>query len=114
MLNGKALPVIEIIPKTGFYDYANKYQADASTEITPAALDDEQTKRAQSLAVKVHEILRLGTYSRSDFILDTESGDFIFLETNSAPGMTPTSLVPKEALAAGISYGELCERIVRG
>jgi len=111
ILNGKALPVIEIIPKEGFYDYKNKYQTGLTQEICPANLSENDTGRAQSLALRIHDILRLGAYSRIDFILN-EKKEFICLEANTLPGMTPTSLIPQEALADGISYIELCNRIV--
>lgn len=111
ILNGRALPVIEIVPKKGFYDYKNKYQSGLTQEICPAELSDEETRNIQNLALRTHEILRLGTYSRVDFI-QNEYGEFVFLEANTLPGMTPTSLIPQEALAEGISYIELCNRIV--
>lgn len=111
ILNGRALPVIEIIPKEGFYDYKNKYQAGLTNEICPAKLSEDEAIRVQNTALKIHDILRLGTYSRIDFILD-QSGEFICLEANTLPGMTPTSLLPQEALAEGISYEELCNQIV--
>lgn len=112
ILDGKALPVIEIIPKQGFYDYANKYQSGCTEEICPANLSAEDTVRVQDLALRTHEVLRLGTYSRVDFIMD-EKGEFICLEANTLPGMTPTSLIPQEALVNGISYVELCNKIVQ-
>lgn len=111
ILNNVPLPVIEIIPKQGFYDYKNKYQAGLTEEICPANLSECDTKRIQALALKVHEALRLGTYSRIDFIQNKE-GEFICLEANTLPGMTPTSLLPQEALACGISYVELCNCII--
>mgnify|MGYP000748645249 CR=1 FL=1 len=112
ILGGSALPVIEIIPGEGFYDYKNKYQAGLAREICPARLSEENTRRLQDLALKVHHVLRLGSYSRIDFIM-SEEGEFFCLEANTLPGMTPTSLLPQEALAVGISYVELCDRIVR-
>lgn len=112
ILEGKALPVIEIVPKEGFYDYRNKYQAGLTEEICPAGLSADETEAVQNLALAVHAELRLGSYSRIDFILDG-SGNFTCLEANTLPGMTPTSLLPQEALAAGISYGELCDRLVK-
>ena len=112
VLDGEALPIIEIIPKVGFYDYKNKYQANATTEICPAALSEEQTKEAQALAVAVHRALGLGNYSRVDFILSEEDGKFYCLEANNLPGMTPNSLIPQEARAAGIGYEDLCEKLV--
>ena len=111
ILDGKALPVIEIIPKTGFYDYANKYQAGAAEEVCPAPIPAEWEEKLRSATETVFRVLELSVYSRADFIV-TEDGTPYFLEINTLPGMTPTSLVPQEAAAAGIGYGELCERIV--
>jgi len=111
ILAGKALPVIEIVPREGFYDYKNKYQAGLTEEICPARLSEDETELVQNLALRVHAELRLGTYSRIDFIRE-ESGRFVCLEANTLPGMTPTSLLPQEALAAGITYVELCDHLV--
>lgn len=113
VLDGKALPPIEIVPKTGFYDYKNKYQAGATEEICPAPLTSEEETEICRLAVRVSEILRLGSYCRIDFILHKDQHKFYCLEANTLPGMTPSSLLPQEAKAAGISYDELCETIVR-
>lgn len=110
ILDDKALPIIEIVPKTGFYDYKNKYQKGCSEEICPAQLDDELTKKIQSAAMRVHRTLNLGFYSRIDFLLD-ENNEFYCLEANALPGMTPTSLLPQEALSIGIDYNLLCEKI---
>jgi D-alanine-D-alanine ligase len=110
ILDGEALPVIEIIPKTRFYDYQNKYQAGMTDEICPAELEPETSSLMQALAVKAHHALRLGFYSRIDFLLDAQ-GDMFCLEANTLPGMTPTSLLPQEAQAVGISYRQLCEKI---
>lgn len=109
--NGKALPPVEIIPKKGFYDYLNKYQADATTEICPAPIDGEATNALYAATAKGFSTLRLRGYARFDYILDIE-GRAWCLEANTLPGMTPTSLFPREAAAVGISYAELCERIV--
>ena len=111
ILDGKALPAIEIIPKTGFYDYVNKYQAGAAEEVCPAPIPAEWEEKLRSATETVFRVLELSVYSRADFIV-TEDGTPYFLEINTLPGMTPTSLVPQEAAAAGIGYGELCERIV--
>lgn len=110
VLDGKALPVIEIIPNEGFYDYANKYQPGCAKEICPAELSEEITRRMQDSALDAHKALRLGFYARIDFLLDAENRHYC-LEANTLPGMTPTSLLPQEAKAAGISYNELCEKI---
>lgn len=110
VLEGEALPVIEIIPKSGFYDYKNKYQSGLTEEVCPAELTEEERELLQTEALRVHRVLQLGDYSRVDFILDA-SGEAYCLEANTLPGMTPTSLLPQEAKAAGISYETLCERI---
>lgn len=112
VIDGKALPVIEIIPKSGFFDYANKYQADLTAEICPADLDDFTASRMQRAAEKAFSALKLDIYSRADFLLDG-SGNIYCLEMNSLPGMTAASLLPKEAKAAGIEYGDLCELIIQ-
>lgn len=104
------LPVIEIIPKEGFYDYKNKYQAGRAEEICPAELSKELTEKIQKSALAVHHTLRLGDYSRIDFILD-DKNEFICLEANTLPGMTPTSLIPQEAAVIGMTYEALCEKI---
>lgn len=111
ILDGTPLPPIEIIPKTGFFDYANKYQADATQEICPAPIDEALTKRMQELTKTAYHALKLSVYSRADFLLD-EKGDLYCLEMNTLPGMTSASLLPKEAAAAGIPYDELCRRII--
>ncbi len=112
ILDGKALPVIEIRPLAGFYDYKNKYQQGLTEEICPAQIPDSLRELLQRSAEEVHRVLRLGFYSRVDFLADEEGRAFC-LEANTLPGMTPQSLLPQEARAAGISYRELCEKIVR-
>ncbi len=112
ILGDRALPAIEIIPKAGFYDYENKYQPGMTEEICPAALTGKEARAMGELALKVHEALDLGYYSRVDFLMD-KSGALYCLEANTLPGMTPLSLLPQEAEAAGISYGELCEDIAK-
>ena len=111
VLEDRALPSIEIIPKHGFYDYANKYQAGAAEEICPSPIDAETERRLGELTLKVHRALKLGAYSRSDFKLDS-NGEIWFIEINTLPGMTPTSLMPQEAAAVGIDYQSLCVRLV--
>ena len=112
VLDGSALAPVEIIPKTGFYDYKNKYQSGLTTELCPAPLTEEENRRLAEAALAVHSVLRLGSYSRSDFILDEQTGEFICLEANALPGMTPTSLLPQGAAACGIDYDQLCLKIV--
>ena len=111
IIDGKALPVIEIIPKTGFFDYANKYQAGATQEVCPADIPEEVAERMQRATELAFKSLKLDIYSRADFLLDDNS-DIYCLEVNTLPGMTATSLLPQEAAAAGIPYGELCELII--
>ena len=112
VIDNEALPPIEIIPKTGFFDYANKYQADATLEVCPADIPEETASRMMELTVKAFRALKLNVYSRADFLLD-EKGNLYCLEMNTLPGMTAASLLPKEAKAAGIEYGDLCELIIK-
>lgn len=111
ILEDRALPSIEIIPKEGFYDYENKYQPGAAAEICPAHIPPEWEEALGRAALRVFRALGLSVYSRADFIV-TPDGTPWFLEINTLPGMTPTSLLPQEAAAVGIGYGELCERII--
>lgn len=111
ILGDTALPSIEIIPKTGFYDYANKYQPGAAEEICPSPIPPEWEKKLGQDALAVYRALGLCVYARADFIVD-EDGTPWFLEINTLPGMTPTSLVPQEAAAVGIDYPALCQRII--
>jgi D-alanine-D-alanine ligase and related ATP-grasp enzymes len=111
-MGGEAMPVIEIIPKTGFYDYKNKYQAGLTEEICPAPISAEDTQRVQRLAERAFQALKLDAYGRADFLMDEKDGTLYCLELNSLPGMTPTSLIPQMAAAEGMSYGELCEKII--
>ena len=110
-LGGEVLPAVEIIPLKGFYDYENKYQAGMTDEICPAPLTEAETAALTDATRKGFEALRLRGYARFDFILD-ENGTPWCLEANTLPGMTPTSLLPQAAAAVGISYDELCERMV--
>lgn len=111
VVNDQALPITEIIPKTGFYDYKNKYQAGLTTHICPAQLGDEATKKAGEITLEIFKLLRMNAYGRIDMIYVEEKGEFWFIEANNLPGMTDTSLLPEAAKVAGIEYGELCERI---
>lgn len=112
VLDGKALPSIEIIPREGFYDYANKYQPGAAKEVCPARISAELEKAIGDAALTVFETIGLSVYARADFIVAPEGVPY-FLEINTLPGMTPTSLVPQEAAAAGMDYGTLCETIIQ-
>lgn len=107
-----ALPLIEIIPdaRYEFFDYEAKYQPGASKEICPAPVDDQVRQKAQAYAAAAHRSLQLRGYSRTDMIL---SGDELYLlETNTIPGMTPTSLLPQAAAEAGIPFAALLDRLI--
>ena len=110
ILDGKVLPPVEIIPKTGFYDYENKYQG-TTEEICPARIPKDATELLTELTLKGFSALRLKGYARFDYILDADGTPWC-LEANTLPGMTPTSLLPLAAAADGIDYGTLCEKIL--
>ena len=111
VINGKALPIIEIAPKSGFYDYKNKYQAGATVETCPAEISKDVTEKMQRYAEAAAKTLGLDAYSRSDFMMG-DDGRIICLESNTLPGMTPTSLLPQEAAVIGIEYDDLCQKLV--
>ncbi len=113
VIDGEAYPVIEIAPLSGFYDYKNKYQAGSTIETCPALLPAERTHEIQRAAEAAFKALRLHVYARMDFMMSEETGKIYCLEANTLPGMTPTSLLPQEAAALGISFNELCELIIR-
>ncbi len=110
LLNGTFLPLTEIIPADGVYDYENKYNG-KTQEICPAAVDDGTEARARAFSFCAAHILRLRGYARFDFMLD-HTGGLWLLEANTLPGMTPTSLFPLAAKAAGIQYDTMCQRLL--
>ena len=112
VLGDRALPSIEIIPRDGFYDYANKYQPGAAQEVCPSRIPTRWDKAVGDAALAVFRAIGLSVYARADFIV-APAGTPYFLEINTLPGLTPTSLVPQEAAAAGIDYGELCDTIIQ-
>lgn len=112
ILENDALPIIEIKPHSGFYDYESKYQGGKTDYIVPAELPDELAKAIQKEALKIFRILECRHYARIDFRLHENEKDFYLLEVNTLPGMTPTSLVPKAAKAVGLSFNELLHKIV--
>lgn len=112
VMDGKALPIIEIAPKVGFYDYKNKYQAGSTVETCPADLPADKSAQMQRTAEDVFKALRLKNYARMDFMMDAQ-GNFYCLEANTLPGMTPTSLLPQEAAAVGVSFEQLCENMLQ-
>ena len=112
VIDGRVLPIIEIAPKVGFYDYKNKYQSGSAIETCPAEIEENKTKEMQSYALRAFKVLRLKSYARMDFLMDTQ-GNMYCLEANTLPGMTPTSLLPQEAKAVGIEFTELCELMLK-
>ncbi len=112
ILDGEALPLIMITPpeKAEFFDYHSKYAPDGAEEICPAPIDADLTETIQQITVKVHKLLGLADYSRADFIIS--EGVPYLLEVNTLPGMTPTSLVPQAAKAAGYSFNDLIARLI--
>lgn len=110
VLGDEALPIIEIRPREGFYNYENKYTKGATEYLVPAPIPGEIASRASDIALRAHRALGLEIYSRVDLLL-SEEGDLFVLEINTIPGMTETSLLPKAAAVRGISFARLCERI---
>jgi D-alanine-D-alanine ligase len=117
ILGEQVLPIIEIIPKGGFYDFNTKYpflnpQAGASAHhVCPAKIDNKKTGEVQEMALRAFRSLGLQVYARVDVLLP-ETGDPFVLEANTIPGMTEASLLPEAAAVAGISYVDLCKRII--
>ena len=115
ILGDKALPIVHIMPRDGFYDITNKYPwmtgKGGSDYMCPAELSAEVTAAVQAAALAAHHALGVEVYSRVDVLLDAEGAPFV-LEVNTIPGMTSSSLLPKAAAAAGISYPELCLQIL--
>ena len=111
VLGEQALPPVLILPKAEFFDYHNKYAIDGAQEICPAPLPEAIIQSVQDSALAAHHALGLAGYSRSDFILRDDDQLFL-LETNTLPGMTGTSLLPKEAAAIGLSFADLIERLL--
>lgn len=116
IVGDQALPIIEIVAKKDFYNFENKYpflnpNAAGADHFCPAPLSEAVTQRVQELALAAHRALELEVYSRVDFLLTAQDEPFV-LEVNTIPGMTPSSLLPEAAAVVGISYPELCRRIV--
>jgi D-alanine-D-alanine ligase len=108
----QALPLVEIIPdaRYDFFDYEAKYKKGASREVCPAEVSDAVRDKAQEYGVKAHQALQLRGYSRTDMIVTGE--DLVLLETNTIPGMTPTSLLPLAAAAYGLNFSALLDRLI--
>ncbi|MDD2751689.1 MAG: D-alanine--D-alanine ligase [Candidatus Omnitrophica bacterium] len=112
ILEDKALPAIEIIPKKRFFDFEAKYSAGLTEYIVPAKIDPKLAEKVQAAALKAHRLLGCYAYSRVDLILNERNIPFI-LEANTIPGFTQTSLFPKAAKVAGIEFGQLCLELIR-
>ena len=112
VVDGKAYPVVQIVPCQGFYDYENKYKPGAVKETCPAPISSELTRRLQDYAVQGYRALGLESYARLDFIV-TDDEKIYCLEANTLPGMTPISLIPQEAAVLGMDYPTLCEELIR-
>lgn len=110
ILGDIALPVVEIVPKDGFYDYSNKYTSGASQYYVPAALDEAIASSMRETALSAARALELEVYCRVDILLGAD-GSMSVLEINTIPGMTELSLLPKAAAAVGLGFGPLCEEI---
>jgi D-alanine-D-alanine ligase len=111
ILDGRPLPVVEVRPKSGAYDYQNKYTAGRTDYFCPAPLDEATTRRVQNAALGIFRAIGGRDYGRVD-VMVRPNGEPVVLEVNTLPGMTPTSLLPKAAAAAGIGYEQLCQRMI--
>jgi D-alanine-D-alanine ligase len=111
ILDGSALPVVEVRPRKGSYDYANKYTAGATEYFCPAPFEQPTTERIQNAALGAFRAVGGRDYARVD-VMVRPNGEPVVLEVNTLPGMTDTSLLPKAAAAAGIGYAELCQRMI--
>jgi D-alanine-D-alanine ligase len=111
VLGNKPLPIVEIVPKSGFYDFKSKYTSGETDYFVPARFNEEKTRQCQMIALDCHRALRCSGATRTDIIVDLEGTPYV-LEVNTIPGMTETSLLPKAAKNAGISFIELIEIIL--
>ena len=112
ILDNRTLPVIEIVPKGDYYDFKSKYTKFQSDYVVPAKIDRKTEELLSTYSLNIHRLVGCGVYSRSDFRL-SEDGSIYFLEINTLPGFTDTSLFPKSALSAGINYNKLINKIIK-
>ncbi len=113
VLNNRALPILEIVPpQKGWFDYKNKYSGETKEIPNAPSLTGESKKEVQKIALKIHRFFDLGSYSRTDFIVDKKGKPYV-LEINTIPGMTEGSLVPKEAKAAGLTFNQMVEELIK-
>ena len=113
VIDREAYPIVLICPKTGYYDYRNKYQAGCTDEFCPAPIPEEKTREIQETALKGYDALGISGYARFDFLMRYTDKKIYCLECNTLPGMTPTSLVPLEASVVGMDYPALCEKLIQ-
>jgi D-alanine-D-alanine ligase len=111
ILDGQALPIVEVRPKAGSYDYTNKYTAGATEYFCPADFDAATTRKIQNAALGAFQAIGGRDFARVD-VMVRANGDPVVLEVNTLPGMTETSLLPKAAAAASLSYEQLCQRMI--
>lgn len=111
VMNGEPLPIIEVVPKSGFYDFQSKYTKGATEYILPARLSEKLTRQIQEATVEIYKELGCEGCARADFIVDSQDR-FFFLEINTIPGMTETSLIPKAAAHVGLSFENLVEKLL--
>lgn len=111
VLRGEPMPIVEIVPKSGFYDYASKYTKGATDYVCPARIDTQIAALVQDWSKRVFDVLGCRGVARADFMI-SKNGIPYFLEINTIPGMTETSLVPKAAAQAGLKYGDVCEQVL--
>lgn len=107
----EAMPLVQMVPKNDFYDFESKYAPGGSDHLCPAPIDDALTAKIQEYACRAHKVLGCSGVSRTDFMIN-DQGKCIILETNTIPGMTETSLLPDAARVAGISFPDLCTRLI--
>jgi len=111
ILGAEPLPIVEVRPKTGIYDYQTKYTAGTTDYLCPAPFDEATTKRIQKAGLGAFRAIGGRDYARVD-VMVRPNGEPVVLEVNTLPGMTETSLLPKAAAAAGLGYAQLCQRMV--
>jgi D-alanine-D-alanine ligase len=112
VIDGQAFPIVEIAPKSGFYDYTSKYTKGLTDYIVPARISDSVRDELQKKSERIWNLLNLEGYARMDYIVAPSGDEDYFLEVNTTPGMTETSLVPKAAAQAGLSFEDVCEKIL--